>query len=131
MAERTRYLAESTWLKATVALVCYLLLIPVLGIYGAAIGFLIGNITELRWNYIKSKKLYDMELKWKSIAMMGLASMLFVAVGVSLPINDLFYFFVRVILYITLIFTLYLLPIWSENERMVMTGLVRKYIPIR
>lgn len=131
LAERTRHLAESTWLKASVALVCYLLLIPVLGVYGAAIGFLIGNLVELRWNYIYSKKLYDMELQWKSIAMMGMVSILFVTIGVSLPINDLFYFFVKVVLYIFLIIALYLLPIWSLNERKLMTSFVCKYLPVK
>lgn len=131
LAERTRHMAESTWLKAGVALVCYLLLIPVLGTYGAAIGFLVGNLTELRWNYVNSKKYYDMELKWKAIVMMGLTSILFVSIGVALPINELTTFFIKVGLYLTLLVTFYLMPIWSDNERSTMAGLVRKCLPVK
>jgi O-antigen/teichoic acid export membrane protein len=129
LAGRTRHIAEAIWLKTIVALSCFILLIPLLGAYGAAIGLLLGNLAQLRWIYIKSKKLYDMELQWKSVNTVGVVAIIFVLIGIMLPANDVLYSFVRVGLYCTMIYSVYALPVWSDTERKTMQAFVYRYLP--
>lgn len=124
--DRTSILAQASWLKAIVATIGYLSLIPLMGMHGAAIVLALSNLVELMWAYSKSKSLYDMGLKWSPVLLILACVASVVAVGLMLPEGEILYFTVRVALYVSLVPVLYMLPIWTMDERAMMKGGVRK-----
>jgi len=126
LEEQTRYMAESAWLKAVVAILGYVSLIPAMGIYGAVFSLLISNFVEFFWVNRKSIRLYDMKLPWADVAgMIALASVLSF-VSMFFPIGDWSYFFMRVSIFIVLCLSLFMLPIWSVEEKAMLRGLLFK-----
>lgn len=65
LGEKTRHLAQASWLAAAVMTVGYLTLIPPFGATGAAVTAFVGFTTELIWVNHTATRYYDMELDWK------------------------------------------------------------------
>ena len=126
LKERTRHVAESAWIKAIVAVVAYLVLIPYLGVYGAAIALFLSNLFEFYWVNSKATRLYDMELQWNRVVAMIAAGFMVVAIGYMLPAGEWLFFAIRVLLYLALIAAIYLMPVWEDDDRrLIKAGLLK------
>ena len=114
---RTRIIAESSWARAVVATTGFLLLIPPLGVYGAALALLVANAVEFAWLYRKSTALYDMELEWRPVLLMAAAATAATMVTQPLPAGRADFLAVRVIVYALLVVGVARLPFWRPDER--------------
>ena len=101
--KRTRYIAEASWMKVVIASAGYILLIPYLGVYGAALTLLVSNALELYWVNRKATREYDMGLQWMSAGMMMLAGIACVAAGTLMPVGEPEWFVGRMALYVALL----------------------------
>jgi hypothetical protein len=115
--ERTRHIAEASWLKVIIATGGYLLLIPFLGVYGAAFALLLSNLLEFYWVNRQATRYYDMGLQWKPAGMMLFTGGVFVVAGIMLPVGEPLWFCVRLALYICLVAIIYRMPVWKGNDR--------------
>jgi len=119
--ENTRHIAEANWIKAIIATVGYVLLIPRLGAMGAASAILLAYIVEFVWTYYKSKASYDMGLDWKPVNTMAFMAVVCVLGGLFLPEGDIDFFLVRVVMYCVLLYAFFKIPRWTREERKFMT----------
>ena len=133
LKERTRYVAEASWIKAVVASIGYILLIPNLGVYGAALTLLVINLIEFYWINKNATREYDMGLQWKSVSMLLAAGVVCVVAGKLMPFGEQIWFSARVVLYASFAFLVYKMPLWLDGDRVIMkagfnkiTGLVVK-----
>ena len=110
-------MAMASWIKVIVATVSYLLLIPALGIYGAAIALMISNSVECYWVYKQSTKIYDMELQLRSVFLAFGVTVVFVFFGFLLPEGGVIGFVLRVILVLLLMLVMYKMPLLTEVEK--------------
>lgn len=124
--DRTRIMAEASWIKVIVASIGYISLIPVMGVYGAAIVLTLSNFIELVWVSTRSTKLYDMGLQWGSVTMMLGVAIVYVFSGLLIPEGELTYFWMRFILFCCLVWSIYLLPVWKIKEKDKMRALLSK-----
>lgn len=124
--DSTSIMAEAAWLKAVIATIGYLSLIPVMGFYGAALILALANLVELIWVYKKSTRLYDMGINWSPVIGMLAISAVLVTCGLLLPEGELVYFLLRVVLFAALVLMFYVLPWWQPDERLMMKLMLRK-----
>ena len=131
--ERTRHIAEATWIKVIVAIVGYILLIPHIGIYGAALALMVSNLFEFYWINRNATREYDMGLQWMSASVMLFTGATCVATGMLMPVGEPVWFIGRVVLYLGLVAAIYWMPVWENDDRVMMkaglnkiTGLVVK-----
>ena len=120
--DKTKIMAEASWIRVLIATIGYVTLIPYIGIYGAAIAIALSAFIEFIWVYTQSRKLYDMNLQWQPVVTIFIVCMVCVIFGLLLPEGDLYYFGLRVLLFTGLITSVYLLPIMNDDEK----ELVRK-----
>jgi O-antigen/teichoic acid export membrane protein len=126
LKERTRYIAESSWIKAVVAIVGYLIFIPYLGVFGAALALLLSNLFEFFWVNKHSTRLYDMTLQWGPVGLMLSAGVLCNVISLLLPAGEWSYFLLRVALFIALLFATYFMPVWHDDDRRLIKSGFRK-----
>lgn len=126
--DKTRIMAEASWIKVVVASVGYVLLIPVMGVFGAAIILTLSNLIEMLWVNRRSTQVYDMGLQWGGIVMMMAITISFVLAGLYLPDEQLIYFMLRVALFICILISVYMLPIWTKREKEMAYALARKVL---
>lgn len=126
LGERTRHIAEANWLKVVVSSVGYILLIPYLGVYGAAITLLVGSLVELYWVNKKAKQEYDMELRWHAVGILFAAGFLCVLIGFLMPIGGLIWFWSRLVLFIFFIYLIYELPVWHDSDRELIKASIKR-----
>lgn len=117
LKEKTRHIAEGAWLKTIIATLGYILLIPALGIYGAALTLIAANLIELIWINNKARQLYDMGLEWRYVGYMLTVAVMSVGAAISLPYGELLYFICRVLIYLLLVVMMLFIPIWEDGER--------------
>jgi O-antigen/teichoic acid export membrane protein len=126
--DQTRIIAEASWIKVIVASVGYVLLIPIFGVYGAAIVLAISNLVELLYASTRSTRVYDMGLNWEPIIMMLSVAVVLVSIGLLIPEKGVTYFGARLLLFSSLILSIYFLPIWKNNEKDMARALLSKLI---
>lgn len=131
--ERTRYIAEASWIRVIVASGGYILLIPHIGVYGAALTLLGSNLIELYWINRNATREYNMGLQWKPVSSMLAAGVVCVATGMLAPVGETAWFIGRLVLYAGLAAAIYWMPVWQDGDRKMMksglnkiTGLVVK-----
>jgi len=117
LTEQTKFLAYASWIKAVVSTVLYLLLIPSYGIMGAVIALLLSNLVETVYVYLKSQKLFDMGLNIMLVIFVTLSSVPMLIAGWLIPVGTVTDTFMRVLLYLVILLTFALLPIWSQKEK--------------
>ncbi len=120
--EKTGIIAQAAWLMAIVATGGYLSLIPQFGVYGAATALLLANLSQFVWVNRKSTALYDMGLSWRHVNLMYLIATVIVVAGLLLPYGEIKYFVMRIILFTSLPIAIYFMPIWSDEERAMLTS---------
>jgi O-antigen/teichoic acid export membrane protein len=118
--EKTRHIAEASWLKVIVASAGYVLLIPYIGVYGAALTLLMSNVVEFYWINRCAARCYDMELQWTAAGTMLSAGAVCVVVGMLMPVGDPVWFLARLITYGCLAVAIYLMPVWEVADRELM-----------
>lgn len=124
--DATRVMAEASWIKVILASIGYVTLIPVLGVYGASITLAMSGFVEFFWVYSRSLKFYDMELKWRPVMYIYMVAFACVLVGLLLPEGDVNAFAIRVALFLGMLVMVYLMPIWKDQERLLMKGVFKK-----
>jgi O-antigen/teichoic acid export membrane protein len=124
--EQTQIIAVASWIKVIVATIGYLAFIPLYGVYGAAGTLAFSGAIELFWVHSKSKVLYDMGLNMKPVIIMFIAAVLCVSFGFLLPEGGMFYFLIRLVIFFSLLAVVCILPIWSDNEKLMMSIMFNK-----
>lgn len=124
--ERTRYIAEASWIKVIVASGGYIFLIPRIGVYGAALTLLVSNLIQLYWINRSATREYDMGLQWKPVSILYAAGVACVATGMLMPVGELTWFIMRVGLYAGMVVVIYWAPLWQEDDRRMMKLAVSK-----
>lgn len=124
--ERTRHIAEGSWLKVIVASAGYVLLIPYLGVYGAGLTLLVSNLVEFYWINRCATRCYDMGLQWATAGAMLSAGAVCVMVGMLVPVGEAEWFFVRLVCYGCLVAAIYRMLIREETDRELMKAAFRK-----
>lgn len=126
LEKKTKYIAEASWYKAAVSLVGYLILIPFIGIYGAALTLVIGNLFELYWTNMRAIKLYDMQLKWWPVVWMMILASICIVLALVLPLDSISYFILRVVLFVLFVLIVYLMPFWHDEDKALMKAVMVK-----
>ncbi len=128
LGEHTRHIAEATWIKVVIVTAGYLVLIPYLGIYGAAFALLISNLFEFYWVNKYARRNYDMNLRWMPINMMFIAGLICVAVGILIPTGVLSWFILRVMLYAGFVFLIFRMPVLHEVDQQILRAGLNKIL---
>ena len=113
-------------MKVIVASAGYLLLVPRLGVYGAALALLVSNLLEFYWINRNATREYDMGLQWMPVVALLAAGAACVAAGMLMPVGVPFWFIVRVVLYVCLAAVIYRMPIWHDSDREIMRTVFNK-----
>lgn len=129
--ERTSVMAKASWIKAGVATIGYLTLIPYIGIYGAAVALMLSNLVELGWVYKQSAKIYDMGLQLRPVIIMFVIAAASVLFGLLIPEGELIWFLIRVLIFSLLLLMLHKLPIWTREEKQLVSSLLAKKMKSR
>ena len=122
----TRIIAEATWIKAAVSTIFLLLLIPIYGAIGAALALVISGVAEFFWSYTKSRKMYDMELDWKPFIYLFCMAALAEVVSLAIGSGTILQFAARVAITFLLMFVMYVMPIWEEEDKAIFKAWGRK-----
>jgi len=125
--EKTGVIANASWIRVSIATAGYLLLIPYLGVYGAAISLALSNVVELIWVYTQSKKQYDMDLSWNPVFAMMFIAALIVGCGLLMPIGEISFFIYRILLFVVFLSLMYFSPVCGQEGRMLITEAYKKF----
>ena len=120
---KTRHIAEASYISAAVTTLACVFLIPEFQLYGAAAAIAIGKLVEFYWVNRTSMACYDMQLSWGRFIMMSAMTLAAVVIASLVPVGELMHTGLRIIIFCALLATLYILPIWSQDER----ALMRKF----
>ena len=117
LKEKTKYIAYAVWIKAFIATLLYVLLIPRFGVYGAVSAYVISVTIETFMIHHYSNRLYCMELNFMPLIYLSMLYLIIVAA--SYVKFDGYYLQVsyHLVLYCAFIFSLYKIPVWSNKER--------------
>lgn len=115
--EKTGIIAVGTYLNAFVATIGFVIFIPMVGLYGAAVVTLFGAIVQLFWIEWKSKKLYDMQLPWRRVAIMNATWIVCYSFSILLPESLLISIVGKSLIFICFIWLMYVLPILEKQEK--------------
>ena len=85
--------------------------------YGAAVVTLLLAIFQLFWIEWKSKKLYDMELPWRRVAMMVVTWLVCYSFSLLLPESLLASILGKLLIFICFIWLMFALPILEQKEK--------------
>ncbi len=118
LREKTSNMAHAAWIKVIVSTLFYIWLIPVLGVYGAAIGLVISGLFEVVYVYFKAKSLYNMRLNFKPIIYSLIIASVFVALGFMWPAGGFLDTVFRVFLFFTMVFVIYVSPALTIKDRL-------------
>jgi O-antigen/teichoic acid export membrane protein len=131
LEKQTRYMAQASWYKAAVSLASCLILIPYIGLYGAALALVVSNLFELYWVNMRARNLYDMQLKWSPVVLMFALASICTILAFMLPLDSLFYFLVRVSFFIVFVLVVYFMPFWHHEDRVLMKSLIHKALRVK
>jgi hypothetical protein len=95
-------------------------LIPLIGVYGAALAMLLGNLVELYWVNRHATREYDMGLQWKKVNILFLVCAVCVVTGMLMPVGELIWFIMRVGLFVGMAILVYYMPFWHVEDRILM-----------
>jgi len=129
--EKTKHMAEASWLKAVIATIGFVALIPAIGIIGAATAIMLANLFEFMWVNKLAIRYYDMELKWQPVVLMYLTGVSFLFCGSFISGVGLVDFILKLVIYMGLIAFLYFMPIWKDDERELLKASLNKAINYR
>ena len=114
---KTIHFAYAHLIAAVVITAAYFTLIPRFGIYGAAWATVIGFTARFYWVNRKGKEYYDMELPWGDVFLIAtLATGIFIA-SLFIPEGQVLSIFLRFLLLLVFLVTLYFLPILDREEK--------------
>lgn len=115
--EKTGWMSRNTFLTAAIITPLYLVLIPVYGHVGAAIALTVANGTQFLIIHISSRRVYDMGISLKPLAMMILTSVIvFVFANLVWGRENLLEdIAVKSLLFVTA-GTIILFPVWQKVE---------------
>ena len=114
---KTGILAVGTYLNAFMISIGFVILIPLVGLYGAAAATLLGGIFELSWIEWKSKKLYNMQLPWLRVAFMNMAWLACYSISLLLPTTLMFSVAGKILIIILFVYLLFVTPILEQKEK--------------
>ncbi len=123
---KTFIITKSTILSAVVVTVLYLALIPRFGAYGAAWATTISFAARFLYVHLESRKLYDMELPWKKTLFLFPPCIAAILVGHFGPDGILESVFLNIVVVFLLFYTISLMPVLPEKQRMFLRRLVLK-----
>lgn len=124
--DKTSIMAKASWLKAIIASVGYVVLIPYIGVYGAAITLALSGVVELIWVYRQSMELYDMGLRWRTVILSFAAATLCVLIGLMMPQGEFIYFSLRIVLFAILVLGIYFIQLQSADDRDMLKAVRKK-----
>ena len=126
LSESTKDVAIGSFIKAVLATIGCLTLIPSFGPMGAGYALLLSGFSEFLWVNHRATKHYDMQIDWWFL--LPLASLVGLAVILAelLPFGDFRYTTGRIMLCATLPVLVWMLPVLKPQDRALLAGLLRK-----
>ena len=126
LREKTIYLFISTFVKAIVITILFLALIPVTGIYGAAIACLGATIAQLIVVVFVARKQYDMELPWMRVSIVLTIWIAFVALSFLVPDDFIISLLLKSLIVTLFIAALFVLPVFEPAFKEMLYAKVKK-----
>lgn len=126
--EKTVLIAVGTYLNAFVITIGYIVLIPMLGLYGAALVASFGALVQLLWIEWKSKQLYDMQLPWRRALLMNMTWLVCYSLSLWLPESLMLATAGKLLIFAAFIWLMYVLPILEENEKAQIIRYARMFV---
>lgn len=117
LSNKTMHIAYAEVFGALIITIAYFTLIPLYGIYGAALSTVIGFASRFFWTYIKSNQYYNMHLPWKKVLLMAILAALFFYLSLLAPNEIMLSILWRIALIISFVTASFALPIFSKNEK--------------
>lgn len=117
LSKKTKYLTLSSVIAAVLNIILNIILIPKIGIIGAAIATLISYIVLAFLNYFYSQKLYYLEYEIGKILKVLTVAVIFVTIGTFVKFdNILISLLIKIVFVSVFILCLYILKIFSKEE---------------
>jgi len=114
---KTFELAKVSFMSMFVITALYLLLVPELGTFGAAISVTITLGARLLWVYYKAKRLYDMELEWGGVIALVVVSMAASTLILLIEWDFIFDIVLKLILFFLFIYALFRTSYFSHMQK--------------
>ena len=114
---KTGIIAIGTYLNSIIITVAFLILIPLIGLRGAAVSTLIGFLLQLFWIEWRSKNLYNMDLPWRRVMALHLTWLACYLFSWLLPDSLLLSIAGKFIIYISFVLLIFVLPILKKEEK--------------
>ena len=117
LSKKTSHIAIAEAIAVVIITIAYLSLIPMYGIYGAAVATVIGFIARFLWINYKGSQLYNMNLPWRKVIMLVTAAS--VCLGFSYLVTEdiLLSISARMLILCVFIASVFTLPILSREEK--------------
>ncbi len=126
LENKTKYLALATLTAAAINTACNLLLIPVVGIWGAAVSTVVAFTFLTIYTHVKSQRLYVVNYEVGRIVKMSVVAMILYAVSLVIDVPNLaFSLIVKMAIALSFPIILYFWRFYSEDELRKMTELSR------
>ena len=125
LKEKTSIIAFGTYLNAFTITIAFLVLIPSLGVLGAAFSILIGSVVQLFWIEWRSKKLYDMQLPWRRAILLSIVWLSCYALSIFVPEALVLSILMKIAIVALFVSLVFLLPILEKEEKQQISGYMR------
>lgn len=123
--KKTSYFAIIVYSKAVILTICFVLFIPYLGLYGAALAVLLGGVFHLYLVEKISNKYYDMELQWSRVIGINLLWVICYLLSLLLPEGVLISIIGRFAILLVFVLFVFLTPILKKEEKATILGYVK------
>ncbi|MDH5229693.1 MAG: oligosaccharide flippase family protein [Gammaproteobacteria bacterium] len=117
LKKKTGMLAKAAYLNAVIITIGFVVFIPVIGLYGAAVALIFGSLAQLTWIEIRSKSLYYMELPWFRFFVMTISWVACYCLSYLLPEQLLIGIIGRLAIVLLFLILVFVLPILSKEEK--------------
>ena len=117
LEKKTKIFAVVTYSNAFLITIGFMLFIPLLGMYGAALTVLMGSLFQLFWIERVSKKYYDMELEWSRAILISVTWLSCYSISLLLPDDLLLSILGRLLILLLFVILLFTTSILNKSEK--------------
>lgn len=115
--KKTKYLAYAALMSAVINVAGNFILIPIMGIWGAAISTLISFSFLMAFNYVPSQRLYYIKYETGRIIQMTVTAVVLYFAAVLIPLENLIISVaIKTIIVLSFPFILYVMKFYTEEE---------------
>ena len=124
LEKKTMQIVYAEIIAVVVITAAYFILIPEYGVYGAAWATVIGFAARFYWTYLKSTRMYNMQLPWNKVRLTSLLALLAFGLSWFAPEEIIASIAVRSVLALGFLAAFFALPILTRKEKQEVWNLV-------